>query len=172
MNELIRLNLERDILEGWEHFYDSLNVGVLRLARNCGQEFPPVDVVREEGIYRLVFGLEGEWWNKNNYGGHSRSILAFQDKYLLSCRVLPAHRKDPKLFKDESRYPSRDIEYIPIREMQPLRNISTRALGRLKTNLQFLPVELRERFMAENDIVVMDDGDLIDRETLENPPPF
>ena len=33
METSINLNLEKDILEGWEHQYDTLNLEVLRLAR-------------------------------------------------------------------------------------------------------------------------------------------
>ena len=167
----LELNLEKDILEGWEHFYDNLNVEVLRIARRLDHKFPPVDIVREEKGYRLAFGrdYDGEW---NNYGGHSRSVLAFQDKYLLSCRVLPDHRKNPKDHKDTQYYPVLNIQFCAIQNMRSKRITTADSLTRLNENLQFLPIKLREKFIEENSLIVLENGDLIDKEDYLNPHPF
>ena len=171
MTESIKLNLEKDILEGFEHFYDTLNVEVLRIARKCGHKFPPVDIVQEEKIYRLVLG-RGPDEEGYNYGGHSRSILAYQDKYLLDCRILPAQRKNPRDEKDYNYYPLREIKYIPIKEMQPERKITSDLLYRLNENLQFLPDKLRKRFIEENNLAVSEEGILFDRDNDPNLLPF
>jgi len=170
MIENIELNLERDRLEGWEPFYDSLNVEVLRIAKKCGSRFPPVNIVREDGVYRLVFGMgpEEEW---GNYGGHSRSVLAFQDKSVLPCRILPAHYLSPK-YEPGQDHPSLDVYYRPISEIKPQRIFTADSLFRLNENLQRIPAELRERFLKQNSLVILDNGVLIDREALRNPPPF
>jgi hypothetical protein len=55
----ICLNLEREVLEGYEksRTYDLLNVEVLKIARGLGHQLPAVDVVYENGLYRLAFGI-------------------------------------------------------------------------------------------------------------------
>ncbi len=160
----IEIDLEKDILEGWQRFYDSLNVSVLRLAKERGHRFPPVDVVFEEGVYRLVFGA-GSDDERINYGGHSRGVLALQDRFPLLCRVLAAHRTDP---------PKEDphVRYRPIQEIPPERKTGADALYRLNKNLQFLPARLRKKFIKENSLVVLPNENLITQEDLDNPPPF
>lgn len=171
MSTNIELSLERDRLEGWEPFYDSLNVEVLRIARSCGHKFPPVDVVLEEGIYRLALGWgpREEW---ENYGGHSRSVLAFQDKYPLVCRVLPRHYINYKYYKDKPNHPLQDLRFIPISEIKPQRILTVDSLSRLNRNLNNLPAELRKIFLNQHDLVILENGLLIDGETFRNPPPF
>jgi hypothetical protein len=56
--------------------------------------------------------------------------------------------------------------------MKPERIVSARRLCRLKKNLDFLPPELRKRFIDENSLVVLQDGYLIDKEDYLNPPAF
>jgi hypothetical protein len=56
--------------------------------------------------------------------------------------------------------------------MKPERIVSARILWRLKENLDFLPPELRARFIEENSLVALKDGTLIDKEDYLNPPAF
>jgi hypothetical protein len=161
----MQLNLEKDILEGWEPFYDRLNLEVLRIARKLGHQFPPVDIVLEEGVYRLAYGISLEYPAIDNRGGHTRAALALQDKFPLSCRILGAHHYDPK--KCEVK-----INFIPISQIRPERKTGYNCLGRLATNLNFLPEELRKKFIADNDLVLLEDGRLLDGDNYRNPPPF
>ena len=170
MKKEIELDLEKDILEGWEPFYDFLNVEVLKIARAQGHILPPVEVVKEKGIYRLVFGRDPDNWK--NYGGHSRSIAALQNKLSLYCIIQPSHRENPENPPLDSPYHSGKLKYIPIQKMQQKRKTNMDSMCRLEENLRFLPDEIKEKFIEENSLVILENGHLIDKEDYLNPPPF
>jgi hypothetical protein len=164
MNKELKLNLERDILEGWED-YDLLNVEVLRMALKLGHNFPRVDVVEKEGIYRLIFGMVDGQAYSNNYGGHSRAIASLQDGLLLPCSLIDGQRlrEDP--------FDSKSLNYRPIQILKPVLNKHYNFLERLRINLGFLPEQLKDEFVRNHDLVWTKDK-LVTRENYENPPPF
>ena len=170
MERIIELDLITDILLGFEKHYDSINAEVLRLARKQGHILPPIDVIKEGDIYQIVFGrsMEEDWIN---YGGHTRSIVAHQEKLLLPCKILPAHRKDPSTYEDPYN-PSDKIEFFPIQEMKPKRKTDADSMNRLERNLKFLPAKLRKKLIKEHDLIELKDGKIMDRDNYENPPPF
>ena len=153
------LDLNPEVVEGWEDFYDLLNVEVLRVSRQLGFRLPRVDVVQENGLYRLVYGMAE---SLENYGGHSRAVLALQEGDLLGCRVLDGHRL---------RVPE-TIHYHPISDLIPRQRPTGAGLKRLKENLDFLPNNIREKFIKEHSLVVLEDGSLTTQEDLDNPPAF
>jgi len=160
----IELDLQNEILEGWED-YDLLNVEILNEARELGHTFPLVDVVRENGVYRLRFGCREDFLERDNYGGHSRSIVALQRREILKCNIYKGHRDDFTLEKDPL------VIYSPINELSSKINLHYNSLLRLKINLDFLPKELRERFLKSHDLIMYGDV-LMTQDNYDNPPPF
>lgn len=149
MGKNIELDLQKDILEGWEKFYDALNVKLLRIARSLGHQFPPVNVVFENGVYQLEFSFG------NFEGGHSRAVLALQENYPLKCTIIPRHLSD---IEDGWGNVFRRIQDIP-----PERKTDRYALERLNRNLGFLPYDIRQQFIEENSLIILGDGKLADR---------
>lgn len=160
----LELDLGRDVLEGWENPYDLLNVEILNKARDLGHVLPRVDVVNENGIYRIRFGRREDFLEVENYGGHSRAIVALYRQEVLRCSLYESHADDPS--KSNS-----SIIYRPISEFPGVSNFGFKSLQRLKGNLNFLPEEFRKEFMKKYDLVMWDEN-LVTRNNYENPPPF
>jgi len=157
----IELSLQKDALEGWEETYNSLNVKLLNEARQLGHILPRVDVMKENGLYRIVFGRA---LDLKNYGGHSRAIVALQRGEVLRCNIYDGHRDEPNLSKTL-------IVYRPIETLKPREDLGWRALERIKDNLDFLPKDIVKWFMRENGLVIIS-GVLMTQENCDNPPPF
>ena len=143
----IELDLGKVRLDGWQFRYCPLNVKALRIARDLGHQLPRVDVIERGGIYRLVYGCVEETSEEDNYGGHSRSRLAFEDERLLECNLFDDHRSDPGMYGQE-------VEFIPISEMFP-RVYWTQLGDQLQKTLGHLPEAIRNKFMEENDLVIV-----------------
>jgi len=160
----ISLDLNQFVLEGWERHYCPLNIKALRPGLELGHSFPRVDVVKKGKIYLLVFGRDWNPPKEDNYGGHSRSRLALEDRFLLECDLFDNHRFEPSEH-------SKEIIYRPVVEMTP--KISSININcQLKITLSYLPDKVREKFIRENDLVIRDDGVLMTRYDFENPLPF
>ena len=156
----IELDLREVVLEGFQEYYCPLNVKALRVGGELGYQLPRVDVVKKNGVYRLVFGPAWDSEKEYNYGGHSRSRLALEDGILLSCDIFNNHRECP-----------RNLIYRPIEEIQA--KIRGRAVEfQLRRTLEYLPKEIMEKFIMENDLVLTDDDILMTGENFRNPPPF
>ena len=158
------LDLGKDVLEGWQRYYCPLNVKALRVGREMGHQLPSVDVVKENGIYRLVFGWDYGSDKEDNYGGHSRARLAWEDGFLLACDIFDDHRSAPEDCE-------KDIIYKSIKEISP------RIIGRtielqLRRTLEYLPKKMKKKFIEENDLVLTDGDVLMTGENFRNPPPF
>lgn len=152
MGKTIELDLQKDILEGWEKSYDVLNVKLLRIARSLGHEFPPVNIVFENRVYQLEFNF------CNFDGGHSRAVLALQDNYPLKSVVIPNHFSD---IEDGWGNVFRRIQDIP-----PERKTDKHTLERLNRNLGFLPYNIRQQFIEENSLIILENGKLADRSSF------
>jgi hypothetical protein len=160
----IEIDLQKEVLEGWEPFYNSLNVSILKEARKLGFVLPRVDVVKQNSIYRLRFGRRDDFLEVDNYGGHTRAIVALQRGENLECNLYENHRDDPAKA-------TKPIIYRSIKTLQGVLDLHGRSLERIKANLDFLPEDVRARFLKEYNLV-MDEDVLMTRENYENPPPF
>lgn len=138
----IEIKLSKDKVFAFEESVGELNYKVLKIAKDLGYILPRVDVVFENGVYQLLYGRhfeDGTTYCKN-YGGHTRSRLAYDFYDVLECNLWNYHVAEPKV----SWIPIQDVELVaPRRE----------GMIRLKENLLYLPKNMQLKFMEDNDLV-------------------
>ncbi len=103
----ITLDLEKDEVHGWERsvcVYGTIYNVNKRLA---GESFPPIEVVRRNGVYQLVHDVP-KVFSGSDYisGGHCLSIASYISGVHLDAFLLEDHRVDPG-----------NIKFSPIREI-------------------------------------------------------
>jgi len=154
------ISIDPAIIEGHDSFLDKLNIEFLGLAIKEGCFFPRVDVVFEDGVYRLVYGEYK--FASENYGGHSRSRVALDNGSFLECNLWDGHSVKPF-----GKYSEKKWVKIVGMDLMEFRNWER--LVRVKNNLSYLPNDLVKTFMDKNDLVLVENGFLIAGEDYRNP---
>lgn len=137
----VSLDFGRDILYGFQLYYDPLVVKAMKIGRDFGKDLPRVKVVRfEEGHYQLYVD--------HTDGGHHRARLGFEDG------GLEADLWDRHL-ESSDQYNSYDVRsMIPI---TPSMRVPDTDAGqgwyvRLVNALRHLPRDFAWRFCEENNL--------------------